>query len=159
MKKICVVVASRANYARVKYLMKAIKSHPKLELILILGASALLDRYGNIEEIVKKDGFKINKLIHYVVEGKNLAAQAKSTGLGMIELATSFQELQPDAVITVADRYETMATAITATYLNIPLIHIQGGEVSGNIDNRVRNGISKLADIHSLYGGIFKKIN
>ena len=77
-----------------------------------------------------------------------MAAQAKSTGLGMIELATSFQELQPDAVITVADRYETMATAITATYLNIPLIHIQGGEVSGNIDNRVRNGISKLADIH-----------
>ena len=148
MKKICVVVASRANYARVKYLMKAIKSHPKLELVLILGASALLDRYGNIEEIVKKDGFKINKLIHYVVEGKNLSAQAKSTGLGMIELATSFQELQPDAVITVADRYETMATAITATYLNIPLIHIQGGEVSGNIDNRVRNGISKLADIH-----------
>ncbi|MDA7546244.1 UDP-N-acetylglucosamine 2-epimerase [Alphaproteobacteria bacterium] len=148
MKKICVVVASRANYGRIKYLMKAIQAHPKLELLLIVGASALLERYGNITDIIKNDGFEINRSIYYVVSGQNLVTQAKSTGLGIIELATCLQDLNPDAVVTVADRYETMATAIASTYMNIPLIHIQGGEVSGNIDDRVRHSITKLADVH-----------
>lgn len=148
MKKICVVVASRANYGRVKYLMKAIKAHPNLELVLIVGASALLDRFGNITKIIEGDGFKINRSIHYIIEGENLTTQAKSTGLGIIELASAFREIKPDALVTVADRFETMATAIASTYMNIPLVHLQGGEVSGNIDDRVRNAITKLADIH-----------
>ena len=148
MKRICVVVASRANYGRVKSVMKAIKKHPNLDLILIVGASALLDRFGNITKIIEDDGFKINRSIHYVIEGENLTTQAKSTGLGIIELATAFQDLKPDAVITVADRFETMSTAIASTYLNIPLIHLQGGEISGNIDDRVRHSITKLADVH-----------
>ena len=148
MKKICVVVASRANYGRVKYLMKSIQAHPKLSLILIVGASALLDRFGNITEIIKQDGFTINRSIHYIIEGENPTTQAKSTGIGIVELASAFQDLKPDAVITVADRFETMATAIASTYMNIPLIHIQGGEVSGNIDDRVRHSITKLSDIH-----------
>lgn len=148
MKKICVVVASRANYGRVKYLMKSIQAHSKLKLILVVGASALLDRFGNIIEIIKQDGFTINRSIHYIIEGENLTTQAKSTGIGIVELASAFQDLEPDAVITVADRFETMATAIAATYMNIPLIHIQGGEVSGNIDDRVRHSITKLSDLH-----------
>ena len=147
-KKVCVVVASRANYGRVKYLMKSIQAHPKLRLILVVGASALLDRFGNITEIIKKDGFTINRSIHYIIEGENLTTQAKSTGIGIVELASAFQDLKPDAVITVADRFETMATAIASTYMNIPLIHLQGGEVSGNIDDRVRHSITKLSDIH-----------
>ena len=147
-KKVCVVVASRANYGRVKYLMKSIQAHPKLRLILVVGASALLDRFGNITEIIKKDGFTINRSIHYIIEGENLTTQAKSTGIGIVELASTFQDLKPDAVITVADRFETMATAIASTYMNIPLIHLQGGEVSGNIDDRVRHSITKLSDIH-----------
>ena len=148
MKKICVVVASRANYGRVKYLMKAIKAHPKLELVLIVGASALLDRFGNITKIIEDDGFNINRSIHYIIEGENLTTQAKSTGLGIIELASAFESLKPDALVSVADRFETMATAIASTYMNIPLIHLQGGEVSGNIDDRVRHAITKLADFH-----------
>ena len=83
-----------------------------------------------------------------MIEGENLTTQAKSTGLGIIELATAFQDLKPDAVVTVADRFETMSTAIASTYLNIPLIHLQGGEISGNIDDRVRHAITKLADVH-----------
>jgi UDP-hydrolysing UDP-N-acetyl-D-glucosamine 2-epimerase len=88
------------------------------------------------------------KEAYYVVEGENLMTQAKSTGMGIIELTTAFSELKPDIVVTVADRFETMATAIAATYLNIPLAHIQGGEISGNIDEKVRHAITKLADIH-----------
>ena len=147
-RKICVVVASRANYGRVKYLMKAIKEHPKLELQLIVGASTLLERFGKAVDIIKKDGFVPNRAIHYVVEGETPLTQAKSTGLGIVELSTAFEDLKPDIVVTVADRFETIATAIAATYLNIPLVHIQGGEVSGNIDDRVRHSITKLADFH-----------
>ncbi len=148
MKKICVVVASRANYGRVKYLMKAIQTHPDLELQLIVGASTLLERFGKAINVIKKDGFTPVRSIHYVIEGETLVTQAKSTGLGIVELSSAFDDLQPDMVVTVADRFETMATAIAATYLNIPLVHLQGGEVSGNIDDRVRHAITKLADIH-----------
>lgn len=147
-RKICVVVASRANYGRVKYLMKAIQSHPDLELQVIVGASTLLERFGKAINVIKADGFTPARSIHYVIEGETLATQAKSTGLGIVELSSAFEDLQPDMVVTVADRFETMATAIAATYLNIPLVHLQGGEVSGNIDDRVRHAITKLADLH-----------
>ncbi len=147
-KNICVIVASRANYGRVKHLMMAINDHPDLNLILILGASTLLERFGKAVDVIKSDGFKPDQSIFYVVEGETLSTQAKSTGLGIIELASAFENLNPDLVITVADRYETMATAIAASYMNIPLAHLQGGEVSGNIDDRVRHAITQLADYH-----------
>ncbi|MBU2511649.1 UDP-N-acetylglucosamine 2-epimerase (hydrolyzing) [bacterium] len=147
-RKVCVVVASRANYGRVKYLMKAIQEHDDLELQVIVGASLLLYRFGKAVDILEKDGFKPDRKIFYIVEGETLTTQAKSTGLGIVELSTAFEDLKPDIVVTVADRFETMATAIAATYLNIPLAHIQGGEISGNIDERVRHAITKLADIH-----------
>lgn len=147
-KKICVVVASRANYGRVKHLMKAIQEHPRLELQVIVGASTLLERFGKAVNIIKADGFTPARSIYYVIEGETLATQAKSTGLGIVELSSAFEDMQPDMVVTVADRFETMATAIAATYLNIPLVHLQGGEVSGNIDDRVRNAVTQLADFH-----------
>jgi UDP-hydrolysing UDP-N-acetyl-D-glucosamine 2-epimerase len=147
-KKIAVVVASRANYGRIKYVMKAIQEHTDLELQLIVGASVLLSRFGNAIKEIENDGFKPIRSINYVIEGETLTTQAKSTGLGILEISTALTDLAPDAVITVADRFETMATAIATTYLNIPLIHIQGGEVSGNIDDRVRHAITKLADYH-----------
>jgi len=146
--KICAVVASRANYARIKYVLLALKENPDVELQLIVGASTLLYRFGKAIDVIVKDGFNPLRKLYYVIEGETLTTQAKSTGLGIIELSSAFEELQPDAVITVADRFETMATAIAATYQNIPLIHLQGGEVSGNIDDRVRHAITKLADYH-----------
>ena len=87
-----------------------------------MGASALLYKYGKAIDVIKKDGFKPNYLIHYQVDGENLVTQAKSTGMGIIELSTAFQAVKPDVVVTVADRFETMATAIAASYLNIPLV-------------------------------------
>lgn len=157
MKKICVVVASRANYGRVKYLLKAIQDHPALALQLIVGASTLLERFGRAIDIIRADGFEPIRCIHYVIEGETLTTQAKSTGLGIVELSSAFEDLKPDMVISVADRYETMATAIAATYMNIPLVHLQGGEISGNIDDRVRHAITKLADYHFVSSKISEK--
>lgn len=147
-RKICVVVTARPSYSRVKTALKAIKDHPQLELQLVVAGSALLGRYGNAVDFIENDGFTINEKVFMVLEGENKTAMAKTTGLGVMELANVFYNLQPDAVITIADRFETIATSIAAAYQNIPLVHLQGGEVTGNIDEKVRHANTKLADIH-----------
>lgn len=147
-RKIAIVITARPSYSRVKTVLTAIKKHPELELQLIVAASALLDRYGSAVNYIEKDGFEIAAKVFNVLEGENLTAAAKTTGIGILELSTVFDNLRPDIVVTVADRFETMATAISASYMNIPLAHIQGGEVTGNIDEKVRHAITKLADYH-----------
>jgi UDP-hydrolysing UDP-N-acetyl-D-glucosamine 2-epimerase len=147
-RKICVIVNSRANYGRVKSVMRAVTDHPDLELQLIIGASALLYRFGNVRDHIKSDGFEAQATVHSIVEGETPTTMAKSTGLAIIELATQFENLKPDVVLTVADRFETLATAVAASYMNIPLAHTQGGEVTGSIDESVRHAVTKLAHIH-----------
>src|SRR6187431_8212 len=147
-RKIAVVITARPSYSRVKTVLSAIDKHPNLELQLVVAASALLDRYGSAVNYIEKDGFTIAAKVFNVLEGENLTAAAKTTGIGILELSTVFDNLVPDIVVTVADRFETMATAIAASYMNIPLAHIQGGEVTGNIDEKVRHAITKLADYH-----------
>lgn len=147
-RKICVVITARPSYSRIKTALKAIQQHPDLELQVVVAASALLDRYGSAVQFIEKDGFEITAKVFNVLEGENLTAAAKTTGIGILELSTVFDNIKPDMVVTIADRFETMATAIAATYMNIPLVHIQGGEVTGNIDEKVRHAITKLADYH-----------
>jgi UDP-hydrolysing UDP-N-acetyl-D-glucosamine 2-epimerase len=147
-RKVCVVVTARPSYSRIKTALKAIKEHPELELQLVVAASALLDRYGMAVNYIESDGFEIAARVYMVLEGENLATMAKTTGLGMLELATVIDNLRPDVVITVADRYETLATAVAASYMNIPVAHVQGGEVTGSIDEKVRHAVTKLADLH-----------
>lgn len=147
-RKICVVITARPSYSRVKTVLEAIKEHLDLELQLVVSGSALLDRYGTAVNFIEKDGFEIVSRVFNVLEGENLMSAAKTTGIGILELSTVFNNLRPDIVVTVADRFETMATAVAATYMNIPLAHIQGGEVTGNIDEKVRHSITKLADYH-----------
>ncbi|MEA2497286.1 MAG: hypothetical protein QOJ29_5197 [Thermoleophilaceae bacterium] len=147
-RKICVVITARPSYSRIKTALDAIVAHPGLELQLVVAASALLDRYGNAIEQIQSDGFHIDAQVYMVLEGENPTSMAKTTGIGLLELATVFDNLRPDAVLTIADRYETLATSVAAAYMNIPHVHIQGGEVTGSIDEKVRHAITKLADIH-----------
>jgi len=147
-RRIAAVVTNRASYARVRSLLVALRDRQNVELQLILAGSLLLEKYGQAADVVEHDGFEIAARVYMVLEGENPTTMAKTTGVGIIELATLFDNLRPDVVITVADRYETIATAVTAAYLNIPVAHVQGGEVSGSIDERVRHAVTKLADIH-----------
>jgi UDP-hydrolysing UDP-N-acetyl-D-glucosamine 2-epimerase len=148
MRKICVVVGSRANYSSIKSAMRAIRSHADLKLQLVVGASALLDRFGSVVDVIEADGFLPDAKVNMIIEGETPATMAKSTGLGLLELPTIFSQLKPDVVITVGDRFETIATAIAAAYMNIPVAHTMGGEVSGTIDESVRHAVTKLAHIH-----------
>lgn len=147
-RKICVVITARPSYSRVKSVLSSIKKHPALQLQVVVAASALLNRYGSAIDFIKADGFEINARVFSVLEGENTTAAAKTTGLGIIELSSVFENLKPDIVVTIADRFETISTAIAASYMNIPLAHLQGGEVTGNIDEKVRHAITKLADYH-----------
>ena len=147
-KKICVVITARPSYSRIKSALEAIKNHPGLELQLVVAGSALLDRYGKASDYMEQDGFEIKSKVFNILEGENLTSMAKSTGLAVMELANVFENIKPDMVITIADRYETLATSIAASYMNIPLVHTQGGEVTGNIDEKVRHANTKLADVH-----------
>src|SRR5574343_1639422 len=147
-RKVCVVVTARPSYSRVKTALIAINEHPELELQLVLAASALLDRYGSAVNIIEKDGLPITTKVYNVLEGENLSASAKTTGIGILELSTVFDNIKPDIVLTVGDRFETIATAIAASDMSMPLGHIQGGEVTGNIDEKVRHAVTKLSDFH-----------
>lgn len=147
-RRICVLVTARPSYSRIRSALSAIQAHPDLELQLVVAASALLERYGNAIQAIERDGFSPSARVFMVLEGENLVTSAKSTGLGLVELATVFDNLKPDAVVTVADRYETLATAVAAAYMNIPVVHVQGGEVTGSIDEKVRHAVTKLANLH-----------
>jgi len=147
-RKVCVVVNSRANYGRIKSFLSAAQAHPGLELQLIVGASALLQRFGRVLDIMRSNGFEPDAIVHSIVEGETPTTMAKSTGLAVVELATHFENLKPDVVLTVADRFETLATAVAASYMNIPVAHTQGGEVTGSIDENVRHAVTKLSHIH-----------
>src|SRR5919108_212407 len=146
-RRVCVLVTARPSYSRIRSALRAIQDHPGLELLLVVGASALLERYGSAIQAIEHDGFTPSARVFMVLEGENLVTSAKSTGLGLVELATVFDNLKPDAVVTVADRYETLATAVAASYMNIPVVHVQGGEVTGSIDEKARHAVTKLSNL------------
>lgn len=148
LRKVAVVVTNRASYARIKSALVAIRDHGELDLQLIVGASLLLEKYGKAVNVMLQDGFEITERVYMILEGENPVTMAKTTGIGIMELSTIFDNLRPDLVMTVADRYETIATAVSAAYLNLPVIHVQGGEITGSIDEKVRHAVTKLSNYH-----------
>lgn len=147
-KKIVLVVFSRANYSTVKGILAEIKKDKKIKYILIVGSSAVIAKYGSILKIIKDDGFKTHYILQNQIEGTTTKSMVKTTGLALYELPEILDKENPDIVFTVGDRHETISTAIAASYMNIPLAHTMGGEVTGSIDESIRHAITKLAHIH-----------
>ena len=148
MRKIAVITANRADYSRVKSVLSAIQKRPDLELQLVVAGSHLLDHYGFTVKEIEKDGFPIAARIPMELHGSDPVSMAKSVGLGVLEFATCFNNLKPDIVIALVDRYENFASAIASATMNIPTAHIQGGEVTGTIDESLRHAMTKLSHIH-----------
>ena len=148
-KKIIFVIFSRANYNSIKSVILETKKNKKyFEYSVIVGASAIGKKFGNVVDLIRKDGIKVDHEINNIVESQELGSMVKTTALGMLELTEIFKHKKPNIVFTVGDRFETMATAITASYMNIPLAHTMGGEVTGTIDESIRHSITKLAHLH-----------
>jgi len=145
---VCVVLVDRANYGRMKPVMEAIAAHPDLELQVLAAGTMVLERFQQPVQIVRQDGFDIHGEIYMELEGSTPATMAKSVGFGVVEFANEFQRLKPDLVLLIGDRYEALAAAIAAAYMNLCIAHIQGGEVSGSIDESARHAISKFSHYH-----------
>ena len=148
MKRVCIIITTRGNYAKMKSVIAAIQESDCLELQVIVGGGAVLHKYGNILESIEANGIHVDRTVHYLIEGENPTTMAKSAGLAITEFATVFGDLRPDVVVVIADRYETLSIAMAASYMNIPLAHVEGGEVSGSIDESVRHAVTKLAHLH-----------
>lgn len=147
-RKVAVVLVDRANYGRLKPVMQAIQSHPGLDLQVIAAGTMVLDRFDSPVRIVAADGFEISSEVFLELEGSNPTTMAKSLGFGVVEFSGEFQRLKPDVVLVIGDRYEALSAAIAAAYMNICIVHVQGGEVSGSIDESARHAITKFAHYH-----------
>ena len=121
---------------------------PELELQTLAAGTMVLERFHQPVQVVKQDGFRVDGEVYLELEGSTPVTMAKSVGFGVVEFASEFQRLRPDVILLIGDRYEALAAAIAAAYMNICLAHIQGGEVSGSIDESARHAITKFAHFH-----------
>ena len=128
--------------------MVEVKKSKKFAIQVIVGASALTDKHGKCVDQIKKDGFKVYYNVEMNVSDDTPSSMVQSVGIGLLKLPEIFEKIKPDLVFIVGDRYEVMAAAIAATYMNIPLAHTMGGEVTGTIDESIRHSITKLAHLH-----------
>lgn len=147
-RRVCVVLVDRANYGRMKPVMHAINQHPTLEMQVVCAGTMVLERFGQPVQVVRSDGFTVSGEIYTELEGSTPATMAKSVGFGIVEFSSEFQRLKPDVVVLIGDRYEALAAAIAGAYMNLCIVHIQGGEVSGSIDESARHAITKFAHYH-----------
>jgi len=147
-RKICVVLVDRANYGRLKPVMRAIQNRAALQLQVLATGTMVLERFDQPVRLVRADGFTVDGEIYIELEGSTPTTMAKSVGFGLVEFASEFHRLKPDVVLVIGDRYEALAATIAAAYMNLTIVHIQGGEVSGSIDESARHAISKFAHFH-----------
>ncbi|MEK7659988.1 MAG: UDP-N-acetylglucosamine 2-epimerase [Patescibacteria group bacterium] len=147
-RKICYIITSPIHFSRGILLLSELSRREDVELQIVVGASAMLDKYGDVIKLMQEHQLVPAAQITMTIEGGNPVAMAKTAGLGIIEFSTAFQNLKPDIVLLRADRFEVLAAAIAAAYMNITVAHIEGGDVTGSIDESVRHAITKLSHIH-----------
>lgn len=147
-RKVCVVLVDRANYGRLKPVMRAIADNPALQLQVLAAGTMVLERFDLPVRVVREDNFTVDGEVYIELEGSTPATMAKSVGFAMVEFASEFQRLKPDVILLIGDRYEALAAAIAAAYMNICIVHVQGGEVSGSIDESARHAITKFSHFH-----------
>jgi GDP/UDP-N,N'-diacetylbacillosamine 2-epimerase (hydrolysing) len=157
-RKICVVTGTRAEYGLLHCFMKLIQNDPALDLQVVATGMHLSPEFGLTYRDIEKDGFVINKKVEMLLSADTPSSIAKSTGLGMIGFADAFNELQPDIVLIVGDRFEVFAAAFSAFTARIPIGHIHGGETTeGAFDEAVRHSITKMAWWHFVAAKEYKK--
>lgn len=145
--KVAVILTARPSWSKLEPICRALIAQGD-DVLIVACASALLERYGRVVDVVRAQGYTVAEELYSTHEGETLVTSAKETGALLSELAPALARLAPDAVVVCADRHEVLAAAQAAAYLHRPLVHVQGGEVTGSIDDKVRNAITQLADLH-----------
>lgn len=145
MRRIAMVIIDRANWGRLEPLATALR--PVCDLHLICGGSTVLSRFKAPADDWAAQGYQVTRLFHEV-EGSTPGTMAKGIGLGILEFTTAFERIDPELVLIIGDRSEAMGAAVAAAYSNRCIVHLQGGELSGSIDESARHAITKLAHYH-----------
>ncbi|KAG7313818.1 hypothetical protein KOW79_022314 [Hemibagrus wyckioides] len=149
--KVCVATCNRADYSKLAPIMFGLKAHPDLfHLEVIVLGSHLIDDYGNTYRMIEQDEFNISSSLHTIVRGEDEAAMVESLGLALVKLPDVLHRLSPDVLIVHGDRFDALAVATAAALMNIRILHVEGGEVSGTIDDSIRHAITKLAHYHAV---------
>ncbi|XP_068278923.1 bifunctional UDP-N-acetylglucosamine 2-epimerase/N-acetylmannosamine kinase isoform X1 [Nyctibius grandis] len=147
--RICVATCNRADYSKLAPIMFGIKAEPQFfELDVVVLGSHLIDDYGNTYRMIEQDDFDIHTRLHTIVRGEDEAAMVESVGLALVKLPDVLNRLKPDIMIVHGDRFDALALATSAALMNIRILHIEGGEVSGTIDDSIRHAITKLSHYH-----------
>lgn len=148
MRKILAILVDRANYGRMKPVLTNLEADPEVELEVLCTGTMLLPRFGNVSKDVENEGFSVTSKVYMEIEGSNPTTMSKSIGLGIVQFSTEYERIAPDFILLIGDRYEALAACISAAYMNLPIAHIQGGEVSGSIDESCRHAITKFSHLH-----------
>jgi len=148
MRKIAVITGTRAEYGIFKSVLREIETNPELDLSLIVIGMHLSTEFGYTVKEIEEDGFKIEAKIAVLHSGDTGAAMSKSIGKCMVRTANALEKIKPDVLLILGDRSEMLLGAVSATYMGIPIAHIHGGDISGNVDEPVRHAITKLTHIH-----------
>lgn len=151
-RKICFVVTSTIHYTRNFLILEELKSRKDVELHVVLGGSVLSSKYTshsfNIKKILEAEKYQNIHDIHFNLDGDERVIKAKTVGLGIVEFASIFNEICPDLVVVRGDRFEVLAAAAAAAHMDISIAHIEGGDLSGTLDESIRHAITKLSHIH-----------
>ena len=148
-RRICVVTGSRAEYGLLFWLLTDLQADPAFDLQLVVTGMHLAPEFGNTVQEIERDGFVISKRVEMLLSGGTPAAIAKSVGLGVIGMSEALEQLKPDIVVVLGDRFEVFAAAQAAMIHNVPIAHIAGGDTSeGAVDEAMRHAITKMAHLH-----------
>ena len=151
-RRVCFVITSFIHYSRSLLILEELKKRRDVDLHIIIGGTALLSKYSSkfayVKNILEREGFKNLYELYFNLEGDSHVTKAKTTGLGVIEFSTLFNNIRPDLVVVRGDRFEVLSAATAAAYMHIPIAHIEGGDITGSIDDSVRHAITKLSHFH-----------
>lgn len=156
--RVCVVTGTRAEYGLLRWVMEGIRLSTHLELQIIATGSHLSPEFGFTYREIESDGFSIDRKIEMVLSADTPSGVAKSMGVGLIGFASAFQELKPDWIVLLGDRYELLSAASAALVARIPIVHIHGGETTeGAFDEAIRHSITKMSHLHFVAADAYRR--
>lgn len=149
MRKICVITGSRAEYGLLRWVMQGIKDDPTLKLQVLATGMHLSREFGLTYREIKKDGFRIDRKVKMLTGSDTPVGIAKSMGKGLIGFADALNELKPDLIVVLGDRFEIFSAVAAALVARIPVAHLHGGELTeGAFDEAIRHSITKMSHLH-----------
>ena len=148
-RKICIITGTRAEYGLLRWVMDGIKNDSELKLQIIVTGMHLSSEFGNTYQSIEQDGFKIDRKVEMLTSSDTPVAIAKSIGLGLIGFADALNELKPNLIVVLGDRFEIFSAVSAALVARIPVAHIHGGETTeGAFDEALRHSITKMSHLH-----------